>query len=216
MATTYPPNTGTLLGPGRTNSGLSTQIIIKVDGNPVGALQTLTVDQARSVHRVTEIGTDGVIEIVPNKAAEYSLIAHRIVFDQLRLPEAFSRGFRFIGAQRLAFDIDIYDVASVNTPGGPIGSTGSIIMTYKNCWFTQMSTPYATGDYLITETSKIEAETAYISAGVSQGKPGGGAAYGTTPVLPQDKDIESSVNNGGRRGSMDASGLWYSLFGNDG
>src|SRR5271168_3873932 len=105
------PNTGTTVNPDSTSSGLSTQIIIKVNGNPVGALQTLTVDQTRSVQRISEIGTDGTVEIVPNKAAEYKLTTGRIVFDQLRLPEAFSRGFRFIGAQRLPFDIEIYDTS---------------------------------------------------------------------------------------------------------
>jgi hypothetical protein len=215
MAATNSPNTGTLLGPGRTNSGLSTQIIIKVDGQAVGALQELTVDQARGLQRVTEIGTDGVIEIVPNKAAEYNLKATRIVFDQMRISEAFSRGFRFIGAQRIAFDIDIYDVNSVNTPGADVGSSGSIVMTYKNCWFARMSTPYRTGDYLISESADIEAETAYLSSGQPKNSRGI-TPYGDASVAAVDKGIETSVNTGGRRGSLDASGIWNSLFGNDG
>ena len=94
------PNTQTNIEAGpRTNSGLSTQIIIKVFNSPVGALQNLQVTQNRGLARIVEVGTDGVIEIVPNKATEYELSATRIVFDQLRLPEAFSRGFRFIASQ---------------------------------------------------------------------------------------------------------------------
>lgn len=84
------PNTGSNINDGhRTSSGLSTQIIIKVSNNPVGALQQLSVAQNRPLQRIQEIGTDGVIEIVPNSATTFELTANRIVFDQLRLPESF-------------------------------------------------------------------------------------------------------------------------------
>jgi hypothetical protein len=204
----FTPNTGTALGPGRTNSGLSTQIIIRVNDQPVGAIQKLDVKQSRKLQRITEIGTDGVIEITPNGAAEYSLSVQRIVFDQLRLPEAMSRGFRFIGAQRLAFDIDIIDMMSVGTPDGdPTPQNGAIVMTYKNCWFERMDTPYSSDNYVITETADIQAETAFISAGTPPKN-----IRGLETVV---NEIEAAANKGDRRGSMDASGLWNSLFGND-
>lgn len=209
----FTPNTGSVLDYGRTSSGLSTQIIIRIGNEPVGALQKLSVNQARPLNRIKEIGTDGCIEIVPNGATDYTLSADRIVFDQMRLPEAFSRGFRFIAAQRIAFDIDVFDVSSVNTPGGATdaNSTGVVVMTYKNCWFTRYDTPYASDNYLITETAEIWAETGFISnLDKAVEIPNGGR----TGIIAQtdENGIEAGVNHGGHRGSMDYSGVWSSLW----
>jgi hypothetical protein len=208
MALNNSPNTGTELGQGRTNSGLSTQIIIKINGIAVGALQNLTVNQNRPLKRVDEIGTDGNIEIVPTGSTTYDLTATRIVFDQMRLPEAFSRGFRFIAAQRIPFDIEIIDLTSVGKPGTPPSDAGGIVvMTYKNCWFSKYSTPYTAADYLISETADIWAETAYVSAGAPL------ASIERDSKTETDAEgIESSVNTGGRRGAMDASGVFNSIM----
>jgi len=217
------PNTGSLLAQPAsgstnfTNSGLSTQIIIRVNNQPVGALQTLTANQSRNIQRITEIGTDGVIEAVPNKATEYELDATRIVFDNLRLPEAFSRAFRFIGAQRLPFDIDIYDISNtapniVNAVNAGDNSSGIVVMTYKNCWFTNYSTPYQATDYIITETAKIIAETAFIPfpfGGLSSDSMG---LRGLRAQTDRPTNVESSTNAGGRRGALDASGLLNTIF----
>ena len=204
------PNTNTNIEAGnRTNSGLSTQIIIKVFQQPVGALQSLQVTQNRSLARISEVGTDGVIEIVPNKATEYELTATRIVFDQLRLPEAFSRNFRFIAAQRVPFDIDIIDI-SANNPNVPNDESNRTVMTYKNCWFSSYDTPYQADNYVITETSKLQCETAYM---VDVGRSGPiGSALRPVPVETDAAGIEDVVNKGGRRGSLDAAGLTQSLF----
>lgn len=217
MPVDFTPNTGSLLNEGRTNSGLSTQIIIKINNVPVGALQELTVRQNRGLYRVPEIGTDGFIEIVPNSGTTYELSARRVVFDQLRLPESFSRGFRFIAAQRIAFDIDVFDISSVTVNpanADPSDSNGTVVMTYKNCWFNTYETPYAADNYLITESATIWAETAFISnLSNTTTIPNGGGKRGI--IAETDAEgIEVSVNHGGRRGSLDASGLFNSLFDN--
>ena len=190
---------------GRTNSGLSTQIIIKVCGAPVGALQKLSVSQTRPLERVKEIGTDGVIEIVPNGATIFELSATRIVFDQVRLPEAFLRAFRFINSQRAPFDIDVMDLS-----GG-----GIVTMTYKNCWFTTYSTPYQSDTYLITEDATLWCETAFLVDPTGAGGVPGGSPRGYDGLSQTDNDgIEKTVNMGdqGRRGSMDVAGLLGSVF----
>lgn len=204
------PNTGTNINAGnRTNSSLSTQIIIKCNNEPVGAIQTLTVAQNRPLQRIQEIGTDGVIEIVPNGATTFELTAGRIVFDQLRLPEAFSRGFRFINAQRIPFDIDIIDISG-NEPGISNDDTNSTVMTYKNCWFQRYETPYAAENYLITETATLWCETAYL---VRSGRSGPlGSSLRPINTQSDAAGIESEVNSGKRRGALDAAGLIMSLF----
>jgi hypothetical protein len=203
------PNTNTTVNPAATNSGLSTQIVIKVDGNPVGAVQTLDVEQTRPLKTVVEIGTDGIVELVPNAATTFSIRVTRIVFDQLRLPEAFARGFRFIQSQRLPFEIEIYDTSNAASFNANDTTGGVVVMKFVGCWFASMSTPYAAGDYLITEQATIQCESAYVSTN-------------NTPVLvrvPQDNiqfdDVELAANSGqgGRRGSLDVSGLLNATFG---
>jgi hypothetical protein len=212
MASVTYPNTGTNLDLGRTASGLSTQIIVKINNHPVGALQNLTVNQNRPLMRVHEIGTDGVIEIVPMAPTTIDLTINRLVFDQLRLPEAFSRGFRFIAAQRMPFDIEIYDVSSSSLPAAGSNApniSGAVVMVYKNCWFQAYSTPYTADNYLITETATVWAETANLTAPVTPGIPVN--AFGIQ-AQTDATGIEDSVNHGKRLGAMDASGLWKSVF----
>jgi hypothetical protein len=218
-------NTGTLVdghpkGSQAINSTLSTQIIIKVNNEPVGALQRLTVNQTRPLTRIQEIGTDGVIEIVPSGATNFELTADRIVFDQLRLPEAFSRGFRFINSQRLPFDILVIDLGGIEPPGQEMSQgsaalvsegNGHISMVYRNCWFTSYNTPYAADNYLITETATIWCETAFVSSPTQSNKTLSTLRDKMTPQI-DNAGIETSVNWGGHRGAMDASGLLKSIF----
>ena len=207
------PNTGSAVGVMQPNTGLSTQIIIKVSGVAVGALQRLNVTQTRPLERIKEVGTDGVIEIVPNGPTTFELTASRIVFDQVRLPEAFLRGFRFINAQRLPFDIEILDLSGVKTPGADISSNSSIVvMTYKNCWFTSYTTPYTVDNYVITEEASLWCETGYVSSPSAEFDiPNSGGMRGLE-AQTDTEHIERAVNQGGRRGSLDVAGLTASIF----
>jgi len=205
------PNTGTLFDGQRTNSGLSTQIIVKVNNTAVGALQNFTVNQARPLKRINEIGTDGNIEIVPQSSPTYDLNITRIVFDQLRVSEAFSRAFRFIGAQRIPFDIEVFDMQA--TPVDDPSGSNLVVMTFKNCWFTSMSTPYGVDDYTVLETATIWAETAFVSnPGIALNE--NGIPDNRRGLIPQvaQEGIENSTNTGNRRGSLDAAGILNSLF----
>lgn len=206
------PNTQSNIEAGnRTNTGLSTQIIIKVSNDPVGALQNLSVSQNRRLQRVVEVGTDGVIEIIPNAATEYELSATRVVFDQLRLPEAFSRGFRFIAAQRIPFDIDIIDISGADPNANKAGTDeNKTIMTYKNCWFTRYDTPYQADNYVVTETATMWCETAYLSQ-VGRDGPAN-SSLRRIQVQTDGAGVEAEVNSGRRRGALDAAGIVMSLF----
>jgi hypothetical protein len=195
---------------GRTSAGLSTQIIIKVNNQPVGALQSLNVTQTRPLQRINEIGVDGNIEIVPLSSTTYELAATRIVFDQLRLPEAFSRSFRFIGAQRVPFDIEVFDINNADEQNAIVdaSSSGIVVMKYVNCWFQNYVTPYAAENYLITETASIWAETGFVSSGGSP-PPNLRSLAAQTDAT---SGIESAVNTGDRRGGVDAAGIINAVF----
>ena len=195
---------------GRTSTGLSTQIIIKVNNQAVGALQNLTVNQARPLIRVNEIGTDGNVEIVPQSSPTYELSVVRVVFDQMRLPEAFSRSFRFIGSQRIPFDIEIYDLNNADTQNADVARGGGIVVhKYVNCWFYNYSTPYTAENYLISETATIWAETGYVSSPDTTPPPNLRSLEAQTD---NTSGIERAANQGDRRGGVDAGGIINAVF----
>lgn len=169
--------TGNLAGEGTQfhsramQAGLSTQIIIEVtdaEGNPfpIGAIQTLTPTETRPLQRISEVGTDGVIQIAPISATTVDLAVTRMLFDYQRLPAAFQRGFRHIHAARLPFDIRVTDynpyqeLGNINAAGED-GVPDSIVTVYVNCWLQNYTYTYAQDNYLITESATIWAESVY-------------------------------------------------------
>jgi hypothetical protein len=200
------PYTGTQLT-GSTQTGLSTQILIKVAGTAVGAVQEFSVDQNRSNKRLTEVGTDGVIEIVPDRATEVKLSIKRIYFDKKSLPEAFERGFHNIHAQRVPFDIEVHDFSRVELPSpapadfdlNPANNpVGLITHVYENCWFNSLRVSYSATDYVIIQDASVDCEFVHTFAdGNTQINASTGA--GT--------DLVERLADRGRRGSLDARGL---------
>ncbi len=198
------PNTGSNLG-STTRAALSTQIIILVNNEPVGAVQKFNASTQRSVQRISEVGTDGTIEIVPNQPTSYTISVSRIVFDGLSLPESFARGFMNINSQRIPFDIVIIDQYTGS-------GDDAIIKTYHNCWFKSLSTPYSSGDYLITEDADLEVEYMSILRGgeaiaLSQGI-GGSRQVSNIQI----DDVELAADSGTRRGALDFPGLISAAF----
>jgi len=201
------PNTGTLFDGspppdtgGRTRAGLSTQIIVYVNNEPVGAIQSFGESQSRGLKEVTEVGTDGIIEIVPNSASTFSLTINRLVFDGLSLPEAFSRGFRNIQSQRMPFDIVVIDKFTGS-------GNNAIVTTYHNCWFSALGKSYTSQDFSITETATVKCEhvsttRAGEAAALSQG------VQGAREIPGRNIDsVESAADSGQRRGTLDFPGL---------
>jgi hypothetical protein len=192
------PKTGSTLDY-TTRSALSTQMIIMVGNEPVGAVQSFNISQNRSLKEVTEIGTDGIIEIVPQSANKVSLKINRMYFDGISLPEAFSRGFRNLQSQRIPFDIVVID----QTTGT---GDNAIIETYHNCWFESLSQNFSSDNYTIVQDASVRCE--YISTirggeavSLSQG------AGGSRQVPVQLDAVELAADSGNTRGSLDYPGL---------
>jgi hypothetical protein len=199
MSSTYPKTGSTLQS--NISTGLSTQIVVKVGSDTVGALQQLEVRQNRPLARLVELGTDGVLEIVPQQKTDVSLTVRRIVFDRLRITEAFERGYINIKAQRLPFDILVIDQS-----GGD--GENAITHHYINCWFQDISTPYSAENYIITESATIWAEDVSSRLGSNSNVAQGGAR----DMTPQIEPIERETDLGGRRGTLDAPGLITAAF----
>lgn len=193
------PNTGsTLNGPNGTNktsTALSTNIIIKVGPNTVGAIQTISIDEKRDIEMIDEVGTDGSIDSAPKSSTKISGSCDRIRFDRMRIAEAFSRGFVHVHAQRIPFDIVVID----NWNGD---ANNALFTTIKNVWISGISYSYGAADFIITDKMTWQAETIYTTLA------NGNAAQGGENGIPLAIDsIEQQADIGGRRGALDAPGL---------
>ena len=206
------PNTSTIFDNklatgGTTRTGLSTQVVIYVNGEPVGAIQSFQETQSRSNKSISEVGTDGIIELVPQSPAKFTLQVNRIVFDGLSLPESFARGFKNIHAQRIPFDIVVIDKFTGV-------EDDAVVTTYHNCWFNNLSKTYQTSDYTIAESAGIDCE--FISSrranepvANSQGV-GGGREIDAGRI--QVDGVEQAADTGDRRGPLDFPGLINAAF----
>jgi hypothetical protein len=194
------PNTLSTLtradGSNLTSTGLSTNIVIKVNNTVVGAIQTLTVNEKRQVRQIDEVGSDGHVDSAPNKSTNISGTCQRVRFDGIRVAEAFSRGFVHVSAQAYPFDIVIYDKSRRD-------SANHIITIIKNVWITGIDVTYSVSDWVIVENMTWEAET--ISSSLSGGQ--SAVTGGVRGVQHVTITEETEADTGGRRGALDAGGL---------
>ena len=207
------PNTGSILN-SQIHTGLSTQISILVNNEPVGAIQSLSITQTRNLARIKEVGTDGILEIVPERATEYSANIERIVFDRLRLPEAFSRGFVNIKSQMIPFDILILD----RTGGGP-GSEGVVKHLLMNCWFTSYNPKYGADSFILSESATVFFEDISSTLGTSNSYVARGGERGIAQQTHERERLTDTSSGGidgesgtGFRGTMDFSDLINAAF----
>jgi hypothetical protein len=187
----------------KTRTGLSTQIIVYVNDQPVGAIQSFQETQTRQNKKIAEVGTDGWIEIVPQSPGTVTLTVQRIVFDGLSLPESFSRGYRNLHAQRIPFDIVVFDKFSGD------GDNAKVVTTYHNCWFNNLSKSYTVNDYSITESANIDCE--FVSSERAGNPVANSQGVGGGRQIPEefrDTDpTEQAADIGNRRGVLDVAGL---------
>jgi hypothetical protein len=199
----------------KTSTGISTNIIVMVNGTAVGAIQSLSINEKRGIKMIDEVGTDGHIDSVPNASTNISGSCQRVRFDRLRIAEAFSRGFVHVHSQVYPFDIVIMDKQK-REQGNQISTV------IKNVWIDGIDYTYQVSDWVITDTMSWQAETIFsvlnngsstpVAVGGELGiKHMGAGPNGIVNIQSGDGvvNIEQLVDTGanGRRGSMDASGL---------
>ena len=113
------------------------------------------------------------------------------MFDQLRLPEAFSRGFLNLQAQRFTFDIEVVDTFAGD-------ASLAAIHTLKGCWLRRYSTPYRADNFLVSETAELVCERIVSLQGT------GNAANGGLRGIPVEHDtIERATDLHGRPGGFE-------------
>lgn len=197
------PNAGSTLsydsGINKTSTSISTHMIIKVNGVSVGAITDLSINERREVAMISEVGTDGIIDSVPQRSAEVTGSCKRTRFDRLRISQAFGRGFLHVQSQRYPFDIEIIDIQKENP-------SAQIITTIKNVWITGLSYSFSSDNWVIVDNMEWKAETIYSlenNTAVGSINPAGER----TDVLGFVDVYEQEADSGKRRGALDASGL---------
>lgn len=197
--------TGYLDGRNKTSTSLSTNMLVLVNDTPIGALQEISINEARSVTMIQEVGTDGFIDSVPNSSTKISGSCKRIRYDALRITEAMGRSFLHLASQVYPFDFVIIDR---NRRGG-----NKISTVIKNVWITSLQYTYSQGEWIITDNVQWEAETIYSTLVGTGGSAATGGDLGIKSSGPFNaeftNDIERAVDAGksGRRGSLDSGGL---------
>jgi hypothetical protein len=198
------PQTGSILesinGNDRTGTAISTNIVIQVNGTPVGAIQTLSINEARTITMIDEVGYDGHIDSVPTKSTDISGDCQRIRYDLLRMGPAFSRDFFHVASQRIPFDIVIID--KWNGDG-----SNAIITTIKNVWIESMGYSYKADDWRIIDDMRWKAEA--ISSTLNGGL---AATSGPRGFSLQNDSNEQATDQGANRGALSAPGLINEFF----
>jgi hypothetical protein len=196
------PSSGSVLE-SEISSSLSTQITVKVGSVTIGAIQQLVVNQNRDMQRWEEIGTDGVVEIHPKGAARIELQVTRIVFDDMRLPEAFARGFINLQSQRIPFDIQLMDKSSAKI------STNTIVHIFNNCWFKSYSPTFRADNFIISENATIDCEY------VTTNRNAVSAVYGGVRGIGYERDsVERSTDVNGNIGRLEPTSAGSVIGGN--
>lgn len=183
----------------KTGTHLSTNIVILVEGNVVGAVQSLQITEQRGgIAMIDEVGTDGHIDSAPNQSTNYNGTCQRIRFDRMRIAEAFSRGFTHVKSQRIPFDIEIHDRFHDADPGN------AIITTIQNVWIERIGYTYQAKDFVITDEMGWQAEDIFSVLNNGAVVSGNKNAVGQ-PVYYNTFEAEADV--GKFRGALDAPGL---------
>jgi hypothetical protein len=180
-------------GNNATKTHLSTNIIIKVDGNAIGAVKTLSVTEARNIAKIAEIGTDGFIDSAPQRSTEITVRCERTRFARKRIAEAFGRGFIHVSSQRIPFNIEIHDIFS------DTNISNAIITTIENCWISNMSYNYSSDDFIIAESMDVTAERIYSTLN-------GGYVVNSSPTVSVNQ-FEAQADAGQYIGALNAAGL---------
>jgi hypothetical protein len=212
MTTGYPQtgsilNLGDAFGTNTTETAISTNILIAVRTptgyQPVGAVQSMAIQEKRSIKMIDEVGTDGHIDSVPNQSTNITGTCQRVRFQKLRVAEAFDRGFLHVAAQVYPFDIVIFDKQK-------FAVNAQVTTIIKNVWINGIDYTYQVSDWVITDSMSWEAEQIYSQVN------GGPAATGGQDNLlkpfggannPTWIESQTDMGSSGRRGSLDAAGL---------
>ena len=209
------PNTQSTLSSinaNKTSTGLSTNILIMVNGTPVGAVKSMAINEKRNITMVNEVGTDGSIDSCPTSSTTISGTCQRVRFDRLRVAEAFGRGFIHVASQVYPFDIVLLDRQKRD-------GKFHILTTVRNVWISGIDYTYDADNWIVSESMSWNAERIDSTMGGKAVANGGerGIAHlgagtgGTTNIISANGVVNieqlADTGSGGRGGSFDSGGI---------
>lgn len=121
---------------------LNTRIDIVVDGEIVGQIQSLTIEERE---KTAEKGPGGM-------GNNFRIKAGRIRFDRNRIAESFNRGYVSAMSQCRPMQIVIRDKFITGY---------SIDTTLENCWIGKLGYAFTASDYIIVDTADLSAENVF-------------------------------------------------------
>lgn len=181
-----------------TATHLTTNIIIKSGNYVVGAVQTLSITESRSIKMIDEVGTDGHIDSAPSASTNITGNCTRVRFNRQKIADAFGRSFTHVHAQRIPFDIEIHDVfADADT-------NNAVVTTIHQAWIKEISYDYSATDWVISDKMTFEAEA--ISSIMANKNVVTGVANGQDGPIYINQ-FEQEADRGVYRGALDAAGV---------
>lgn len=185
-----------------TKTHISTNILLFASGvnggyNPIGAVKSIRIDEGRQLARTTEVGTDGIIDIVPSGSATVTGSCEITRFNGKRAAEALGRGFIHLKSQRMPFDIVIHDIFRDSNPNG----SAVVVTTIKNVWLNKIGYNYASDNFVIVDSIGWEAEDiSSVYAGTASS-----AISDVSQVFLNRFEVEADT--GRYRGALDGAGM---------
>ena len=181
-----------------TRTHLSTNIVIYAGNNvPVAAVKELSINEARDITTIAEVGTDGLIDSAPRASATISGSCNRTRFGGKRIAEAFGKGFLHVKSQRTPFDIRVFDFFR--------GDGDSVVVTtIENVWIKSIDYRYSSDDFVIVDNMSWTAEDIYSTLSGQTGESSLALFDRTNLII---NPFEASADVGNYRGALDAAGL---------
>ena len=152
--------TGTRMNPTSSyENGLlqtSTNIKVKMNGEIVGMIQSLTVSESRNINKLQAVGFEGVVQAVPSNTNGGQLTVSRIALYDRKIVNITGIHDNDLGVfvtlrqQRVPFEI------SIETPTGPGTSAYHDVTTYYDCWISSYSKSYTVQQITVAENLTIQ------------------------------------------------------------
>ena len=164
----------------------STNIEVFSNGMRLGFIQSFTPSEQRTIKKVQELGTEGVVQSVPGNTNGGQIAVTRFAIFNGNLYNALglTKTGKFVETgDQINNDATVYS-SDTNTLGNPfktlkeqrvplelqvkmrmpdVGANAYYILTYIDCWLSQYSKSIATNDITITESATIQYSDVYSS-----------------------------------------------------
>lgn len=146
----------------------STNIDIEINGRKIGLIQSFSRNEGRDVTPVSEIGTEGLVQLVPNNyqggtlSVDHFRIYGRLMFETLGLydlgaPQSFIANFNpiaHLAQQRLPFSVKVTVRGAAKEDPSIINRR--IVEVYHGCWLTSYSYDVSSGNITVSEKAEIK------------------------------------------------------------